>query len=71
MCQDGQLCSGLKEVIDSAVHGDKDIWDATLSTENVELLLVNTKNAFKNIVCIGILWTVLHSWPSEACLFIY
>ena len=25
--QDGQLCAGLKAVIDGAVHGVQDVWD--------------------------------------------
>ena len=42
-CQDYQLCASLKAVIDVAVHGVQDIWDANSSTEYWLFLLVDAK----------------------------
>ena len=32
VCQDGHLCAGLKEGIDSAIHGVQSLWEKILST---------------------------------------
>ena len=48
-CQDDLLCAVLKVVIDSTIHGVKDIWDKNPSTEEWVFLLLDTKNAFNKI----------------------
>ena len=40
-CQDDHICAVPKVVIDEAVHGVQDIWDANLSTEMFCFLLVD------------------------------
>ena len=65
-CQYYHLCAGLKVGIDGAVHIVQAIWDGNSTTEDWIFLLVDAKNAFKNINGIGILWTVRHLWPSGA-----
>ena len=47
--QDDQLCEGIKSGIDGTVHGVQSILDEKLTTENWEFLLIDTKNAFKEI----------------------
>ena len=64
VCQDDQLCDGLKVGIDRYIHGVKYICYAESSTEDWGLLLVDAKNAFNEIDRIRILWTVLHLYPS-------
>ena len=66
-CQDDQLCSGLKAVIDDVVHGVQAIWDIKSTTEFWEFLRIDGKNAFNEINWIIIMWTVQHLWPSIAC----
>ena len=68
-CQDYQICAGSNLVIGRAVHGIQYIWDANPPTENWCFLLVVEKNAFNEINCIGILWTVFHLWPFVALFF--
>ena len=64
--QDDQLCSGLKVVIDSSIHGVQALWDENSSTEEWGFLLVDTKNALNQINRVRMLWTVRHLWPSGA-----
>ena len=68
-CQDYQICAGSNLVIGRAVHSIQYIWDANPPTENWCFLLVVEKNAFNEINCIGILWTVFHLWPFVALFF--
>ena len=51
VCQDDQLCAGLKAVIDGAA-------------EDWGFLIADAKNTFNDIILIGMLWTVRHLWPS-------
>ena len=55
-----QICNWLKAGINGDVHWVQDIWDTNFSTYNCFFKLVNTKNAFNNINCIAMLWTVCH-----------
>ena len=66
VCQDDQICSELKEIIDEAVHGVQGIWYSNSSTEDWFFLLVDAKNPLNENNRIGILWAVLHLWPSRA-----
>ena len=59
-CQDNHLCAGLKAGTYGDVHGVQDIWDNNLSTENWDDLIVDARNAFNEINCVGIMWTVIH-----------
>ena len=68
-CQDDHLCAGLKAGIYGVVHGVQIIWDSKFSMEDWGFILVDAKNAFNEINRIGILWTVLHLWPSGAHFF--
>ena len=65
VCQDEKLCSGLRVVIDIGIHGVQAIWDANSPTENWFLLIVDARNTFNKINCIGMLWTVCHLCPSK------
>ena len=65
--QDDPLCDGLKAGIDDAIHGVQALWDENLSTEEWGFILVDAKNAFNDINCTGMLWTVRHLWPSGSC----
>ena len=53
--QDNPLCDGIKSVIDGVVHGVQVIWDDNSSMENWDFILMDAKNAFNEINCIGIL----------------
>ena len=64
--QDNPLCDGIKSVIDGVVHGVQVIWDDNSSMENWDFILMDAKNAFNEINCIGMLWTVHHLWPFRA-----
>ena len=64
-CQDGQLCDRLKAVINGVVHQVQAIWDENSTREDWRFLLVDTRNVFKNINQIGMLWKVRHLWPYE------
>ena len=66
VCQDGQLFAVLKAVIDSAFHGDQDIWDKNWTMEDWGLLIVETNNAFNEVNRFRMLWAVRHLWPSGA-----
>ena len=70
-CQDDHLCDWLKAITDGAVHGVQVIWDEKFSTENWCFLLVDAKNVFNKINCIGILWMVCPFWPSVAHLLLF
>ena len=48
-CQDDQMCSGIKGVIDGKIHGVQNLWDKHLSMEKWGFLLVDSKNAFNKI----------------------
>ena len=60
VCQDDQLCAGLKAGINGAVHKVQDIWDEKPTMEDWGLFLVDANNVFNNINRVGILWTVRH-----------
>lgn len=62
-CKYGQLCVGLKAVIDGAVHGVQSILYSNATEENWGFLLVNAKNSFNKINQIGMLWTIYHLCP--------
>ena len=62
VCQGDQLCSGLKAIIDRAVHIVQDIWDVKFSTEDWGLLLLDAENAFNEI-------KKSECWPSRARFF--
>ena len=49
VCQDEQICAGLKPVTDGALHGVQAIWDEKLSTEDRVVLLVDTNNTFNEM----------------------
>ena len=66
LCQDDQLCAGLKAGIDGAIHGVQALWDKNLSTEEWDFLFVDANNAFNKINRVGMLWTVRYLWPYEA-----
>ena len=53
VCQDDQMCTGLKGVIDGAVHEVQAIWYINLTTEDWGFLLVDANNAFNKINQIG------------------
>ena len=65
--QDDQLCAGLKEVIDGAIHRVQDLWDKNLTTEDCGFLLVDAKNAFNSINRDGMFWNFRHLWLSGDC----
>ena len=67
-CQDEKLYDGLNTGIDGAIHGVQAIWDVNFSMEDWLFPLVDTKDMFKKINQIRILWTVCHLWPPLACL---
>ena len=52
-------------MIDGAVHGVQAIWDEKLTMEEWGFLPVDTKNAFKNINRMGMLWTAYNLLPSR------
>ena len=58
MCQDYQLCAGLKAEIYGAIHGFQALWDKNFTTEEWGFLIVNAKNVFNDINQVGMLWTV-------------
>ena len=64
-CQDDQLYSSLKAVIDRALNGVQDIWDANSSMKYWIFLLVDENNTFNKMNRIILLWTVCH-----LCLYI-
>ena len=64
--QDDQLCAGLKEGINGAIHRVQAFGDKHLTTENWEFFFVYAKNAFNEINQVGMLCTVRHLWPSRA-----
>ena len=66
VCQDDQICDGLKARILLGLHEVQTIWDQDLTTENRKFLLVDARNAFNMINRVGMLWTVRHLWPSKA-----
>ena len=66
-CQDDQLWSGPKAVIDGAVHRVQYIWDEDLTTEDWGFLLVDANNAFNKMYRVGTLWTFRNLWPPGAC----
>ena len=53
VCQDDQMCTGLKELIDGTVQEVQAIWYINLTTEDWGFLLVDAKNAFNKINQIG------------------
>ena len=61
-CQDYQLCAGLNAVIDMDVHSFQVVWGANFSTDKWVFLLMDTRNVFNDIICIGIIWTVRPLW---------
>ena len=65
-CQDDQLCAGLQERINGAIHRVQALWDENSSTEEWVFLLVDAKNAFNDINRVGMVWTVQHLWTSRA-----
>ena len=67
VCQDDQMCAGLKAGIDGAIYGVQDLWDKKLTTEDWGFLLVDANNAFNEINRVEMLWMVRHLWPSGAC----
>ena len=68
-CQDYQLCSGIKVIIDFAMHGVQDLWGGNLTTENWVFLLVDTKKSFNDINLVVMPWTIRHLWTSGASFF--
>ena len=66
VCQDDQLCAGLKAGIYGAIHGVQSLLDKNSSTEEWGFLLVDAKNAFNEIQWVRMLSTVRHLWPSGA-----
>ena len=64
-CQDDQLYASLKAVIDRALNGVQDIWDANSSMKYWIFLLVDENNTFNKMNRIILLWTVFH-----LCLYI-
>ena len=59
-----QICDGLKVGIDGTLNGIQAIWDTNLSTENWNFLIVDAKDAFNGLNCVGMMWMVRHLWPS-------
>ena len=55
VCQDDQLCDGIKAGIDNAIHGVQALWDKNSYTEEWGFLLVDAKNAFNSINQVGLL----------------
>ena len=49
VCQEDQLCAGLKAGIDDAIHGVQHIWDDKSSTQECFLKPVDTNNALNEI----------------------
>ena len=66
VCQDDQLCSGIKAVIDGAIHWVQYIWDKNSYTQEWGVLLVDAKKALNEINQVEILWKVQRVWPSGA-----
>ena len=67
VCQDNQLCAGLKAGIERYVLRVQYIWGTNSSMEDWGFLKVDAKNVFNEINRIGMLWTVCHLWSSGAC----
>ena len=65
-CQDEQLCTRLKKVIDGAVHWVQANWDEKSNTEHF-FSSFRRKNVFNKIIQIGMFWTVHNVWISRAC----
>ena len=61
---------GLKAEIYRAVHGVEYIWEANSTEEIWGFLLVDAKNACKEINQSIMLWRVCHLWPSGARFFL-
>jgi len=65
-CGVDQLCAGLQAGIDGAIHAMQHEWDIHHMEENWGFLLIDARNAFNELNCTAMLWTVHHEWPSSA-----
>ena len=66
VCQDNQLCTGLKAGIDGAVNGVQAIWDENSTTEDWGFFIVEANNTFNKTNRVGMICTVRHLWQSGA-----
>ena len=64
VCQDEQMCAGLKAGINGTFQGVQAIWDKSSTMEDWEFLFMEANNALNEINRVGMLWTVQHLWPS-------
>ena len=69
VCQDDQLCAGLKAGIYGAIHGVQALCNENSSTKEWGFFHVDAKNAFNEINRVVVMWTVRHLWPSGARFF--
>ena len=70
VCHDDQLCAGIMAGIDGTTYGVQAIWDEKPNTEDWVFLLLDAKNAFKDINRVRMMWTVRHLWSSRARFYL-
>eukprot|EP00957_Ditylum_brightwellii_P119106 9084361-Ditylum_brightwellii.AAC.1 len=57
---------GLKAGIEGTIHAMRQLWDDNSEEDSWGILLVDVRNAFNEINCRAMLWSVRHLWAPAA-----